>query len=110
VSAYEAVGTLVAAQLFSLEPSADGTLALKGEVDVASADALAAALRASARDPWVVDVAGLDFLDVAGMRAIALTSERAGVPLQLVGTPAWLTRLWQVAGFHRAAPAVVLSP
>lgn len=95
--------------LFVLAPAEDGTWALSGEVDIANAGPFAASLRQTAKEPWVVDVAGLAFVDVVGMRAISLTVEAAAVPLELRRTPSWLVRVWRAAGFHRAAPAVLLG-
>lgn len=49
-----------------------GALRLSGEVDVSNVPSLTSALRATAdgRSALVLDLAGLDFIDVAGMRAI----------------------------------------
>jgi anti-anti-sigma factor len=49
-----------------------GALRLSGEVDVSNVPSLSSALRSTAegRTALLLDVAALDFIDVAGMRAI----------------------------------------
>lgn len=59
----------------------DGHLvvALLGELDVADAAAVAAALMAAAdREPWIVlDLASLEFIDVSGMAALVRARKHA---------------------------------
>lgn len=78
---------------------------LSGAVDAFGAARFAGAFAAAARSSCVLDVGGLEFIDVAGMRAIAA----AGVPVQLRNAPPSLQRHWLLAGFDRAAPTVRLS-
>ncbi|UMG93376.1 MEDS domain-containing protein [Nocardioides sp. TF02-7] len=72
---------------FTLVAGDDAGWVLSGEVDFECAPVLAAALRATAGDPWVVDVGGLLFADVAGMRAIATVATEVGSDLELRGAP-----------------------
>jgi ABC-type transporter Mla MlaB component len=74
------------------------TLRLAGELDHACADALAAVLEAHFPGPLRLDLADLDFVDVAGMRALRgrtrqpLTIDGASESvLRLVGLLAWDT-------------------
>lgn len=81
---------------------------LSGEVDFGVASAFVAAVEAATHDgPCVVDVAELDFIDVAGMRAIAIAA-RSTNPVVLKGATSILRRGWTVAGFDSLAPGVQL--
>lgn len=90
---------------FKLVAGAGGRWVLSGEIDIACTSVLAAALRATATSRWVVDVAGLDFIDIAGMRTIALTAAEVGLTLELCGARPQLRRLWSAVGFE-AVPQV----
>lgn len=79
---------------------------LSGEIDLACAQPLAAALRATARAPWILDLARLDFADVAGLRAIATTVARAGLPLDVRHASPTLRRSWEILRFDDLAPGV----
>jgi anti-anti-sigma factor len=83
---------------------------LSGEVDLAGSFAFAAAFAATAQEPCILDVTGLDFIDVAGMRTIAETARSTEVSVQLHGARDTLRRNWQIAGFHEWAPTVELHP
>lgn len=50
-------------------PAADGVVAVIGELDLGSASALLAALRAT--EARHVDLSGVTFIDIAGLRALA---------------------------------------
>jgi anti-anti-sigma factor len=56
---------------FHLQPGSDGVFYLAGELDVASADALEATVRASlnGQADVILDVADLTFVDSTGIRA-----------------------------------------
>jgi anti-anti-sigma factor len=81
---------------------------LAGEVDLASAPALATGLAETAQAPWVLDLARLEFCDLAGMRAIAMTAAAAGLELQLRGASESFRRYWRLARLHDLAPDVRL--
>jgi anti-sigma B factor antagonist len=71
---------------------------LRGELDLVDAAAAATALKAAAdREPRiVVDLAGLDFIDVSGMAALARArrhARRAGGDLLLAAPRPQMTRL-----------------
>jgi anti-anti-sigma regulatory factor len=89
----------------------DGAWELSGEVDALSLEPLVAALGAVAAgdDPCVVDVAGLEFIDVAGMQAIAQTARSRGATLELRGARGSLRRYWSLARLDELAPSVTLA-
>ena len=60
-----------------------------GEVDLESAEALAAALRAAddGSDPVVVDLTGVPFMDSSGLRALLVASTGLGDRLAIVMSP-----------------------
>lgn len=82
---------------------------LSGEVDLSSRPAFAAALHTATHSRHTVwlDVGGLRFIDVAGLRAIA---ERAhtvsGLTLTVQGADHTTRRCWKLAEFDAAAPNV----
>ena len=93
---------------FALVAATDGAWMLVGEIDVASEAAVQRMLAATTSD-WVVDVSGLEFADVAGMRAIASAAAAAGTPLTLRGASETFRRYWRLAGFDVAARGVALA-
>lgn len=98
------------AEMFTLRRETSDIWLLAGEVDFASAPGLRIALGRIRGRSAVVDVSGLDFIDVAGMRAIALAAAHNGVALELRGASPHLQRLWRVAGFDRSSTGVRLIP
>jgi hypothetical protein len=70
---------------FQLVAGDGGCWALSGEVDVACSHLLAAALTATADERWMVDVSGLAFIDVSGMRALAMVARDAGRTMHVRG-------------------------
>ncbi len=81
---------------------------LRGAVDMSVAAEFAGAFAAAAKSGGVVDMTGLEFIDVAGMRAIAQAARSADVPVQVRARRSF-ERYWQLAGFHEAAPTVHVS-
>jgi anti-sigma B factor antagonist len=79
-------------------------LQVAGEIDLATVDALRTALEeAVSTDPTVVvDMAGVTFLDVTGLRAVlqAAASRNGAGPLTLRNAPrvAWLLELVGLSG------------
>lgn len=90
--------------------AADGdTWRLSGEVDLAMEAAFAAAVsRAAEAGPCVVDVADLDFIDIAGMRTIAAVGRRTGQKVVLRNASPTLRRIWHLGRFDDVAPNVEL--
>lgn len=82
---------------------------LVGELDLASAHLLADALDATGAaahraDLVVLDLAGLTFCDLAGLRALeacSLNLEAAGKRLMLYHAPRMVTRLIELSGVAR---------
>jgi anti-sigma B factor antagonist len=85
---------------------ADGTcvLALKGELDLASAPALVDLAEAQLEGgtcALVLDLRSLGFIDSTGLGAIAgidRAARKAGVPFSLVPGPANVQRVFEVSG------------
>jgi anti-anti-sigma factor len=82
---------------------------LSGEVDVGCAPSFAAALAAARSASGDIDATGLEFIDVAGLRAVATAVDGSSVPLRLHGAHDTVGRTWRLAGFHRLAPVVELG-
>jgi anti-anti-sigma factor len=87
----------------------DHRIVLAGSVDTFSADRLACVLASSPLDPdaAVLDLSPLEFLDVAGCRALARWARalRArSVPLEVVGASPLVRRMWQLLGLGEFAP------
>jgi anti-anti-sigma factor len=84
-------------------------IALAGSVDTFSSDRLARVL-ASVRvrdDGLVLDLAALEFMDVAGCRVLARWAADLcphSVALEVTGSSALLRRMWQVLDLARIAP------
>jgi anti-anti-sigma factor len=84
---------------------------LSGEIDRQARDTFEAALGAVASfGDCVIDVSGLRFVDVSGMRALADASHTADGGIRLHGASPGLRRLWDLCGFAQYAPAVRLAP
>lgn len=81
---------------------------LAGSVDTLTAGRLAAALDGTPTGPApVLDLGHLEFVDVAGSRALAAwaaTLRERGVPLEIRGASALLQRMWRLLGFSDIAP------
>jgi anti-anti-sigma regulatory factor len=96
---------LAAPPQFRLTAASDGSWVLCGELDVAVADAFAAAVRAAASSsPCVIDASGLEFADIAALRAIARAAARADVTL--VDPPHVFRRAWELSGLGEEHPQV----
>jgi anti-anti-sigma regulatory factor len=94
---------------FRLVAAGDGTWALSGELDLAVTEHFSAAIHAAtAGGDGVVDVSGLDFIDVGGMRAIADAGRSVAAPIRLLGATPRFRRSWKLAGFADLAPMVEL--
>ncbi|MCU1494025.1 MAG: hypothetical protein JWO62_1789 [Acidimicrobiaceae bacterium] len=85
-----------------------GSWRLSGEIDLAVLPVFGAAIAATTQMPCVIDVAGLGFIDVAGMRTIARVTRAANVSVRLLGAHEALRRLWHVARFDELSPTVEL--
>jgi anti-anti-sigma regulatory factor len=84
-------------------------LSLVGTVDVFSVDRLTRVLSATRvkDDGVVLDVTGLDFVDVAGCRALARWAaglDPGSVSVEVVGASSLLRRMWDLLHLGRLAP------
>jgi anti-anti-sigma factor len=85
------------------------TWRLAGEIDLAASPTFAAVFAAAAAGgDCVVDVAGLQYVDVAGMRVIADVARTEQAAVQLRGASSAFRRYWQLSGFDETAPMVQL--
>jgi anti-sigma B factor antagonist len=86
------------------------TLVLIGELDVASAPLLEAALRrigTNAAETITLDLSGLTFMDSAGLRVVLVARELCdglGCELQLVPGSGQIQRLFEVTGLLDQLP------
>lgn len=93
-------------ELLNIEVT-DGTsppvLAVKGEIDIATVDALRAALveAIAVGSTVVIDMAGVQFIDGAGLRVVleAAESLNGGGPLTILNPPPLVERVLTVVGF-----------
>jgi anti-anti-sigma regulatory factor len=83
---------------------------LSGDIDLAVASAFSTAFSATAQDSCVIDITGVKFIDVAGMRTIATAVGATDVRVELRGATPTLVRHWRLGGFDQAAPSVELLP
>ena len=86
-----------------------GRLVLAGSVDACSSERLAQVLSSAAvpGDVAVLDVAGLEFTDVAACRVLghwAAELAEKSVAVEVTGSSRLLRRMWQVLGLDRLAP------
>ncbi|SDE98293.1 anti-anti-sigma factor [Blastococcus aurantiacus] len=81
---------------------------LTGSVDTSTAGRLATALAGTPTGrSAVLDLGGLEFVDVAGCRALAgwaIALRDRGVPLEIRGASALVQRIWRILGFSDIAP------
>jgi ABC-type transporter Mla MlaB component len=87
----------------------DDRLVLAGSVDACSSDRLARVLAGApvTGDSVDLDVAALEFVDVAGCRALAHWAadlHTASVTVRVTGSSRLLRRMWQVLDLDRLAP------
>lgn len=86
----------------------DHRVALAGSVDLSEADRLARLLADSPTGPTaVLDLSRLEFVDVAGCRAIARWAgalRARGVPVEIRGASRLVRRVWQVLALDEVAP------
>ncbi|MDT0275352.1 MEDS domain-containing protein [Blastococcus goldschmidtiae] len=92
----------------------DDRLVLTGSVDTFSADRLATLLAGTpAGNTALLDLSGLEFIDVAGCRALAGWAgelQARCVPLEVRGASPLLQRVWHILGLHDVAPVTFTDP
>jgi anti-anti-sigma factor len=78
---------------------------LSGEVDIGVADSFGAAIRAAAGSGGcIVDVGGLEFIDVASVRTLAEACATGGEAVRLRKVSPSLRRLWALGSFDEVGP------
>jgi anti-anti-sigma regulatory factor len=108
------LGNSSATSAFHLHSNYDDGLVIKGEVDVATSETVESLLQALAGDEAIgrVDLSGLSFADVHGMRAIAAgaraMAEKTGV-VHLEDPPTAFRRAWRLLRLDQAVPAELVS-
>lgn len=92
---------------FRLVSGPTGGWSLSGEVDFAVADHFESGLRAAASCvDCEIDVSGLDFIDVSGLRAMVRGA--GGSTIRLFNAQVVVRRIWQVSRFVDEVPTVDL--
>jgi anti-sigma B factor antagonist len=84
----------------SVDPGGVATVAVSGDVDIANADALKAAVQSvTARRPQrlIFDLGELRFIDSAGL-AVLLYATECGAPVELLNASAAVCRLVELTG------------
>ncbi|HZR49832.1 MAG TPA: MEDS domain-containing protein [Streptosporangiaceae bacterium] len=83
---------------------------LSGEVDICTSDTFQAAISTVASlGDCTIDVTGLRFIDVAGLRALARAASSAPGGISLNGSSPVLRRLWQLTGLADGPSALRLD-
>jgi anti-anti-sigma factor len=84
----------------SVDPSGVATVAVAGDVDIANADALKAAVQAATTGQpqrLIFDVGELRFIDSAGL-AVLLYATECGAPVELLNPSPAVRRLVELTG------------
>ncbi len=109
----DSLGATLAVPHFELRDESVGarhTLVLIGELDMASAPALDAALRgicSNATEAVALDLSSLTFMDSTGLRVMLLAKDlcqRHGCEFQLIRGPAQVQRLFEITGLLEQLP------
>lgn len=97
---------------FRIWNSGEGRWHVSGQVDLRAAQAFPAMVRSAAEgsDRMCLDCSELDFIDVAGIRALAQVAHGTGTLMRLRGTGQTLRRSWQLLGFDSAVTNVEFCP
>lgn len=95
---------------FRFTCSGPGQWRLSGDIDISVTGVFAAGFRAAVRPGGgTVDLSGLEFADLSGIRAIADAAADAGGPVELRGAPLPFRRYWQLCDLGRTAPGIRLT-
>ena len=92
----------------------DDRIVLSGSVDTFTADRLATLLAGTPTGAAaVLDLGDLEFIDVAGCRALACWAgelQARGVPLEVRGASPLLQRVWRILGLDEVSPVAFTDP
>lgn len=108
------LGKSAAKSAFHLHSDRDDGVVVQGELDLATAETVESLLQALANDDLIsrIDLSGLSFVDVQGMRAIAAgvraMAEKSGV-VQLQDPPAAFARAWELLRMDETLPVELVS-
>ncbi|HXR71526.1 STAS domain-containing protein [Actinocrinis sp.] len=96
---------------FRVWTSGENRWHLAGEADLSADSALRAAMLTASvsRCGLVLDCGELSFIDVSGLRVIALAALALGSPVVVNGANEMLRRAWSLLDLHVAAPNVEFS-
>jgi anti-anti-sigma factor len=99
---------------FHLHSNHDDGVVIQGQLDLASSETVESLLQALAGEEAIsrIDLSGLSFADVQGMRAIAGGARaiaKEGRVVRLEDPPATFTRAWQLLRLDEAVPAELVA-
>lgn len=96
---------------FRVWTSGENRWHLAGEADLSADSALRAAMHTASASHYglVLDCGELSFIDVSGLRVIALAALALGSPVVVNGANEMLRRAWSLLDLHVAAPNVEFS-
>lgn len=99
-----------AAPRFRFVANGPGEWRLNGEVDFSVSELFAAAFRSAVKlGNCAVDLRGLRFIDVSGVRAIVTAAADADRPVELRNPGRLFRRYWELCAFSQARPNVHLA-
>lgn len=107
-------GSLSREPRFHVHAGPEGEIAFSGEIDLECSGTVAQIVTAAARDlpSPVLDVSGLRFIDVSGMRAVAAGAREMSsstAPVQIRGASPVFKRMWELLGFDDKIEVRVLA-
>ncbi len=92
---------------FQLVASVEQDWRVSGEIDFSCTAAFHAALATALTSaPCRIEASDLRFVDVAGLRQLALAARSSEASVTIVGAPRVVRRCWEAAGFDEVAPHV----
>ena len=90
------------ASLLTINVTADNTIVVVGDIDMAAGPTLDAAIREhESLTPLLIDLSGVSFIDSSGLRTLLSASRRAqqrNTTVHLIGVGPEVTRLLEITG------------
>jgi anti-anti-sigma factor len=108
------LGNSTATSAFHLHSNHDDGVVIQGQLDLASSETVESLLQTLAGEEAIsrIDLSGLSFADVQGMRAIAAGARaiaKEGGVVRLEDPPATFKRAWQLLRLDEAVPAELVA-